>query len=95
MSAGTLAITGTAAQVSISRLLRFGPISTFSAVPGATIHMTGADFENFNTDPAGLAGLGNLALIFEGGTGVTDDFEVAGQDKGADLSGVNFTGADL
>ena len=49
--------------------------------------MTGAALENLNTDPADLAGLGNLTLIFEGGAAVTDDFEAAGQDKGADLAG--------
>jgi len=85
--AGTLSITGAAAQISVSNFLRFGADSTFTSVPGGTIHMTGAALENLSTAPADLAGLANLTLIFEGGTGVTDDFEAAGQDKGADLSG--------
>jgi len=49
--------------------------------------MTGADFENTNTVATDLAGLANLTLIFEGGEGVVDDFEVAGEDKGAAAAG--------
>ncbi len=84
---GTLDITGPGAQVDISSLLRFGPKSVLVAGTGATFHMTGADFENTNTVAADLAGLSNLTLSFEGGAGVTDDFEVAGQDFGAVAAG--------
>lgn len=52
-------------------------------MPGATIHMTGSAFENESTDPADLAGLSNLSLIFEGGSANVDPFEVAGEDMGA------------
>ncbi|MCK4625360.1 MAG: PEP-CTERM sorting domain-containing protein [Phycisphaerae bacterium] len=64
-----------------------------SAVPGATIHMTGSAFENESTDSAALSGLKNLRLIFEGGTADVDPFEVAGQDKGVNWEAFhnNFT----
>ncbi|MBA7535825.1 hypothetical protein ES705_28083 [subsurface metagenome] len=75
---GTLNITGSAASITVSSLLHFGPDSTFTAVPGSTIHMTGSAFENENTDPTDLAGLSNLELIFEGGSEDIDPFEVAG-----------------
>jgi len=84
---GTLKITDSAADITISNLLRFGPDGTFTAVPGATIHMTGAAFENRSTDPTDLAGLSNLNLIFEGGSGDVDPFEVAGEDRGPVLDG--------
>ena len=51
------------------------------------IHMTGSDLENTNTNPADLAGLGNLALVFEGGSEDIDQFEVAGEDMGAVVEG--------
>jgi hypothetical protein len=77
VGSGTFNITGSAADVTISQLLRFGASSTFTAVPGAQIHMTGAAFENQSTDPAAMAGLANLELVFEGGAGAVDPFEVA------------------
>ena len=49
--------------------------------------MTGSAFENNNTDPADLAGLSNLELVFEGGYVDIDPFEVAGQDLGAIMAG--------
>ncbi|MCK4343395.1 MAG: hypothetical protein KAY37_16910 [Phycisphaerae bacterium] len=78
---GTFNIDDASAQITISQLLGFGPDSTFAAVPGSTIHMTGSDFENANTNEVELAGLSNLHLIFEGGTADTDDLEVACEDK--------------
>jgi hypothetical protein len=57
--------------------LYFGLNSSLSAVPGSAIHMTGATFENESTTPDKLSGLSNLSLIFEGGDGVIDSFEVA------------------
>ncbi len=89
----TFAIEGDSAVVTVSEGFRLGRYSTFSAVPGAQIHMTGAAFENESTDPDALAGLGNLELIFEGGTGDTDPVEIGGEDRGAVYSGFvkNFT----
>jgi len=84
---GVLSITGAAAQVTVSGQMEFGAGSTFSAVPGAAIHMTGADFYNQNTDPASLGGLANLNLVFEGGPAVTDYCEVACHDYGPDTQG--------
>jgi len=84
---GTLNIDNATADISVSNKLRFGPDSTFTAVPGTTIHMTGSAFENANTDANDLAGLSNLELIFEGGNADTDPFEVAGQDLGAVMAG--------
>ena len=66
----------------VSGQLDFGGGGRFSAVPGSTIHMTGAAFKNTSRDPSNLAGLANLTLVFEGGAGVPDDFEVAGANLG-------------
>ncbi len=85
---GTLNITNTAANITVSNLLQFGADSTFIAVPGATIHMTGSAFKNQSTDPDALAGLANLTLIFEGGTEDIDPFEAAGEDMGAVFAGL-------
>jgi hypothetical protein len=79
---GTLNITGAAADITVSNLLRFGPDSTFSAASGATIHMTGSAFENVSTNEAALAGLEGLTLVFEGGWADVNPFEVAGEDMG-------------
>lgn len=84
---GTLNISGSGATITVGNLLHFGDDSTFTAVPGSTIHMTGSAFENENTDPSDLAGLANLTLIFEGGSEDIDPFEVAGEDMGAILAG--------
>ena len=67
--------------------MRFGADSTFTAVPGSTIHMTGSALENENTDPTDLLGLHSLEFIFEGGAEDIDPFEVAGQDMGAVIEG--------
>jgi hypothetical protein len=101
---GILNITDSAANITVSNLLRLGDDSTLTAAPGATIHMTGSAFENESTDPDALAGLANLELIFEGGTGDTDPFEIAGEDRGAvwdgfvgnfTLGGLTLGGADV
>ncbi|NOX97058.1 MAG: PEP-CTERM sorting domain-containing protein [Nitrospirae bacterium] len=86
-SRGTLHITDPAANITVSNLLSFGTDSTFTAVPGATIHMTGSALENISPDPDNLAGLSNLELVFEGGSTDIDPFEVAGQDLGAVMAG--------
>ncbi|MDP6380739.1 MAG: hypothetical protein QF662_05285, partial [Phycisphaerae bacterium] len=80
---GVLNVTSPGANITVSDLLRFGRYSTFTAVPGSAIHMTGADFHNESTDEASLAGLENLNLIFEGGLAEADTLEVAGLDMGA------------
>ncbi|MBU1698878.1 MAG: PQQ-binding-like beta-propeller repeat protein [Candidatus Eisenbacteria bacterium] len=79
---GILQISGAAAEIEISSLLSLGPNSTLAAVPGASIHMTGSNFENLSTDEIALAGLVNLGLIFEGGDGTTDEVEVGCVDYG-------------
>jgi hypothetical protein len=62
--------------------LIFGEQGHFSAVPGATINMTGGRFDNRSTTPANLSDLGNLKLIYTGGLVTEDPFEVAGHDLG-------------
>jgi len=86
---GTLNITGSAAEIAISDFLSFGKHSAFTAVPGATIHMTGSNLKIVGTNPNDLAGLSNLQLIFEGGTEDIDLFEVAGEDMGAVIEGLD------
>jgi hypothetical protein len=86
--AGTLEIAGAAALVEVGELLRFSSTGTFTVAPGSTIHMTGAAFENQSTDPAALAGLKNLRMVFEGGPGQVDSFEVAGEDMGPAMAGL-------
>ena len=85
--AGALNITASGANIAVSNLLHFGADSSFTAVPGSTIHMSGAALENENADPNALAGLANLTLVFEGGPGVVDPVEVAGKDLGRDPNG--------
>ena len=86
-SRGTLNITGSAASITVSARMDFAGDSIFTAVPGSTIHMTGSIFKNYNTDPSDLAGLSNLELIFEGGSGGVANFEVASEDMGAVIGG--------
>lgn len=86
---GILEIGTQNANITISEKMTIGPYGSLSAVPGATIHMTGSTFENHNTDPTALAGLANLTMIFEGGDSVVDSFEIAGDNLGATLDGFN------
>lgn len=81
--AGTLNIDDPAADITVSSRLSFGPGGALIAAGGAAVHMTGSALENQSADPAALAGLENLTLIFEGGTAAADDVEAAGQDIGA------------
>ena len=85
---GILHITGPAARIEISRTLRFGPWPQLNVVPGGAVHMSAAAFENVSTDAEALVGLSNLTMIFEGGTGDGDPFEVAGADRGATMAGL-------
>jgi hypothetical protein len=86
-SASTLALTDADADVTVSGSLVFGQKAVFTAVPGATIRMTGTQFDNRSTTPANLAGLSDLTLVFVGGPSVLDPFEVAGADLGASEAG--------
>lgn len=85
----TLALTGAAADVTVSETLTFYDGGVFDAVPGATIHLTGTEVCNYCTNPDDLLGLNSTRFIFEGGDGDTDDFEVAGLDMGADPGGLD------
>jgi len=86
---GVLNLANSEANVTVREQLYFGEESMFTAVSGSTIHMTGAAFENENTAPAYLAGLGKLTLIFEGGVEDVDPVEVAGENMGAILAGLD------
>ncbi len=78
----TFSIENSTVTITVSKLLSFGPNAIFNAVEGTTIHMTGSNFENTSTNSANLSGLENLTLIFEGGSAITDLFEVGGEDMG-------------
>jgi T5SS/PEP-CTERM-associated repeat protein len=84
---GVFEISDAAAHVTVSSRLAFGPDSSLMTVPGSTIHMTGSDFQNESTNPADLAALSHLGLVFEGGPGVTDSLEAAGENRGDTLAG--------
>jgi hypothetical protein len=86
---GTLTIADQSAAVTISNLFQLGPKGTFCAVPGTEIHMTGASLGNHSQDPYALAGLGNVDLVFEGGSGGLDTLEVAGEDLGPVAAGLS------
>ena len=91
-SDGVFDLTGSDAEIDIGESLFFGENSIFTAVPGSTIHMTGSQFDNRSIDPGpdGLSGLNDLTMIFEGGAGDIDPFEVAGQDFGAVMEGFDY-----
>ncbi len=73
---GWLDLASQNAYVEVSETLSIGPIGRFTAVEGAVIHMTGSDYINSSTTLANMSGLGNLKMIFSGGLGVIDNFEV-------------------
>ncbi|MCK4624622.1 MAG: PEP-CTERM sorting domain-containing protein [Phycisphaerae bacterium] len=85
-STGTMNI-GATGQVTVGEALVLAQDSTLTAVSGSEIHMTGSAFQNESTNSANLAGLGNLKMIFEGGTEDVDPFEAAGEDVGAVAGG--------
>lgn len=74
---GVFEFLGSSSQVTVIHSITFGKWGGCISIPGSKIHMTGAAFENQSTDPAAMAGLANLELIFEGGAGAVDPFEVA------------------
>jgi len=97
---GGLNLNSDTASVTISDKLVLGPNASLSAVPSCAIHMTGSAFENRSTNPADLAGLSNLTLVFEGGSGDIDPFEVPGAIDGDfgdnfALGGLQIGGADV
>jgi len=83
LAGGGLVFTDSQARLFVADTLGFGPGCTLASVPGATIHMTGSALENECTDPADMAGLSKVTVVFEGGEDVVDDVEVAGRDLGA------------
>lgn len=83
---GKLDLANASAEVVVSEILKFGAQGQFTAVPGATIHMTGSEFQNTSKVSTNLAGLSNLTLSFER-INYYDPFEVAGTDRGASLPG--------
>ena len=79
---GAFNITNNAASITVGGDLSFAAGAQFSAVAGSTIHLTGSNFYNESTSASDMAGLGNTDFIFEGGAGVLDTFEVAGEIDG-------------
>lgn len=95
--AGTFNITDPGADINIDGYLLFGENSTFTAVPGSTIHIKRRlqwdpppNFWNYNTDPNDLAGLKNLRIIYESEGELFGSFEVGGRDMGAIIPVHNF-----
>ena len=86
-AAGMLDLAGPAAEVVVSVRLGLGRYSVLSAAAGSTVRMVGAAFDNQQTCPEELAGLANLAVVFEGGPGQVDTFEAAGEDMGPSVEG--------
>ncbi|MCK4625550.1 MAG: PEP-CTERM sorting domain-containing protein [Phycisphaerae bacterium] len=83
---GTLNI-GATGQVFVGEALVLIDGGTLIVEAGGIIHMTGSAFRNESANSANLTGLGNLTLIFEGGSEDIDPFEVAGEDVGPVMEG--------
>lgn len=66
-SGGVGVITDATAYVEVSGQFTITQAGNLTAVPGSTIHMTGANFVNNGTDPGKVPGLNDLAMVFEGG----------------------------
>ena len=86
---GRWQVTDPAASVTVEQSICFGPHGEYVATAGTTIHMTGSHFYNESQDPKALAGLSHTTLVFEGGPGIFDTFEVAGWNFGAATRGLN------
>ena len=82
-STGELRLLDAGATLIVSNSLRIGPLGSIVAVPGAAIHLTGSNVTNKSQDADNLAGLADVALVFEGGAADIDSLEVAGEDLGA------------
>ncbi|MBN1853732.1 MAG: hypothetical protein JW829_13450, partial [Pirellulales bacterium] len=75
------------ANVEIYESFLLGPTASLTAVPGATIRMTGANFAIQSRQPEELHGLNHLTVQFEGGNTAAGSLEVGGQDFGPILEG--------
>ena len=84
----SLTLGGSSAQLIVDSLMVLGPGGGLQATTGAVLHMTGSTFDNQSTNETALNGLGTLEMIFEGGSGDIDPFEVAGIDKGSTADGL-------
>jgi len=80
---GVFEIAAPSADIVVAKLLHFGARGSLVAALGSRIRMTGSRFENEATEPSNYSDMINLAMAFEGGDGVIDLFEVAGEDLGA------------
>ena len=88
----TLALLSPAANVRVTERMTLGHGSRLLARRGAAIHLTGTDndtgtrpgttFDILSTNERALAGLNDLALVFEGGIGGWSTLEVGGVDYG-------------
>ena len=81
---GTLRL-GARARVAVTDRLVFARAGQFRAAEGSTIHMDGADFENYSTRTGAVDGLDNLRMVFTAdptGTNRWQTYEVAGKDLG-------------
>ncbi len=89
---GTLEIADPAAEIFVARL-GFAPQSSLAAVSGAKIHLMEMDasFQNRSIDPAALAGLNNLTLVFdETFPTFPHPLEAGGRDLGRTMDGFSF-----
>ena len=68
-----------------------------SAVPGAHFIFTGSSFSNYSTNPNNARGFNDLTVIFEGGNGHIDPFDVAADTRihAGDLEGIDVAVAAL
>ena len=89
---GELNILNSDASITVAEgLLRFGTHSVLTTVEGSTINIDRAKFQNRSTDPAALAGMSNLKVVFQRhDRDSKNTFEVAGQDMGASLAGLDL-----
>jgi len=84
---GQFAINDSFTDIEIQARVVFGPNAVFTAVPGSTVDMNDADFENYSINDSGLSGLSNLNLVFNGPQDCNMTFEAASKDLGPVLDG--------
>ena len=85
---GAFIVNNAASSITVFSSMHIGLNGSLQAVEGTVIHMTGSHFSNASINPAAVAGMSNLTLVFEGGPSQLDTFEVAGRDFGADVLGL-------
>lgn len=88
-SGGLFQIDNAAVGVTVSDSLSIYDGGQFAATAGATVHMTGSQFDNQSTTAGDLGGLGHVTFVFEGGIATLDNFEVGGQDFGPTPAGLS------